>query len=201
MSGGNSSRSRNTTGGLTGPRAGLAGGAGRTGRASRGAVVGPAQEERQAHAERGRGCRSDSHDRRRYKRPQSQTPVFRPLSRLFHRTVTWASHRGHETAAALADSYSAGAKPRSRIPDSTSAITVSITFTRAQRLESPSTSCQRAELVVGSLEHVLDGLLVGRALLAVAPVLVGQLPLLERVLLAPLEALAAAPRRRCASRT
>src|SRR3712207_485945 len=42
---------------------------------------------------------------------------------------------------------------------------------------------------VRALEHLLDRLLVGRALLAVAPVLVGQLPALQRVLLAPLEAL------------
>src|SRR3712207_8447097 len=33
---------------------------------------------------------------------------------------------------------------------------------------------------VRALEHLLDGLLVGRALLAVAPVLVGQLPRLQR---------------------
>src|SRR4051794_29498540 len=46
-----------------------------------------------------------------------------------------------------------------------------------------------AELVVRALDHVLDGPLVGGALLAVAPVLVGQLPLLERILRAALEAL------------
>src|SRR4051812_5765013 len=45
------------------------------------------------------------------------------------------------------------------------------------------------QLVVGSLKHVLHRLLVGRALLAVAPVLVGELPSLERVLLPALEPL------------
>ena len=43
-------------------------------------------------------------------------------------------------------------------------------------------------LVVGALEHVLDRLGVRGALLPVAPVLVGQLPGLERVALAALEA-------------
>ena len=43
--------------------------------------------------------------------------------------------------------------------------------------------------VLGPLEHVLDRLRVLRPLLAVAPVLVGDLPALQRVLLALLEAL------------
>src|SRR5206468_162297 len=43
--------------------------------------------------------------------------------------------------------------------------------------------------VVGALEHFLDGAGVGAPSLAVAPVLVGELPGLQRVLGAPLEAL------------
>ena len=46
----------------------------------------------------------------------------------------------------------------------------------------------RGEVVVGALEHLLGGAGVGRGLLAVAPVLGGDLPAPQRVVLAVLEA-------------
>ena len=79
--------------------------------------------------------------------------------------------------------------PRARIPASIRSITVSTTFTRAYCLSSASTSCHGAALVVGALQHLLDRLRVLRALTAVLPVVRSQLPGLQRVVAALLEAL------------
>jgi hypothetical protein len=56
-------------------------------------------------------------------------------------------------------------------------------------LESPSTRCHGASSGVRVLEHVLDGLDVLLALLAVPQVLIGELPALQRILVSALEAL------------
>ena len=46
----------------------------------------------------------------------------------------------------------------------------------------------RRQLVIGAGEHVLGGFVVEAVLLPVAPVLLGQLPALQRVRLPPIEA-------------
>ena len=92
-------------------------------------------------------------------------------------------------ASALAQSSSpsssgaGGSIPHSRIPSSIRAITVSSTGHARASLRVALDQVPAGVRLVGASEHVLDRLGVGTALLAVAPVLVGQLPALELVLL------------------